>query len=136
MSDLGSISGQAEHDQRLLSELNDALTTLEIDALERLEEFALTNNDVDKSRNILFKFSTRLREEIQLKIASDDLRSLVGKLRSGMKPIDDWVQDLICLENILQSNQKNPSEALPILEDILSLIDEDFAEDLRMLYSN
>ncbi len=107
---------------------------LEVDALGRRSEFALTEDDVQKSRDVLLEFANRLRAELDTPVTSADFRSLVGRLRTGMKPLDDWRQDLDGLIRSLSTNQRLDEETLPVLEDLLSLLDEEFSEDLRRLY--
>lgn len=134
MSTLGSVSGKAQREQRLLGKLNEALLALEVDALGRCAEFDITEDEVQKSRHVLLEFASRLRSELGTQITSTDFRSLVGRLRTGMKPLDDWREDLDGLIGVLITGRRLDEEALPILEELLSLLDEEFSRDLKRLY--
>jgi hypothetical protein len=53
-----------------------------------------------------------------------------------MKPLEDWQEDLVRLSQQLAQPEPIRLEDLPILEDILSLLDNEFADDLRRLYAH
>jgi hypothetical protein len=135
MSSLGSISGHLEREQQLLRELNTALIALEADALGRTSDFGLSDEDVLRSRQTLLGFTVRLRSALDQKSTSVDLQPLVHRLKSGMKPLEDWQEDFGRLVKELQSRDHLEDEVLPILEDVLSLLDSEFTEDLRRLYA-
>jgi hypothetical protein len=135
MSSLGSISGHLEREQQLLRELNTALIALEADALGRTSDFGLSYEDVSRSRQTLLDFTARLRSALDQKSTSVDLQPLVYRLKSGMKPLEDWQEDFDRLVKELQARDHLEDEVLPILEDVLSLLDSEFTEDLRRLYA-
>jgi hypothetical protein len=135
MSTLGSISGHLGREQLLLRELNSALLALEVDALGRTSDFGLSNEDVLRSRQTLLDFVVRLRAALQQGSTSIDIQPLVQRLKSGMKPSEDWCDDLDILVEKLRLNGKLEDNILPILEDVLSLLDIEFTEDLKRLYS-
>ena len=135
MSSLGSISGHLEREQQRLRELNTALIALEADALGRTSDFGLSEEDVSRSRQTLLDFTVRLRSALDQKSTSVDLQPLVHRLKSGMKPLEDWQEDFDRLVKELQSRDHLEDEVLPILEDVLSLLDSEFTEDLRRLYA-
>ncbi len=135
MSSLGSISGHLEREQQLLRELNTALIALEADALGRTSEFDFSDEDIAGSRQTFLDFTVRLRSALNQESTSVDLQPLVHRLKSGMKPLEDWQEDLDRLVKELQSRDQLKDEVLPILEDVLSLLDSEFTEDLRRLYA-
>lgn len=135
MSSLGSISGHLEREQQLLRELNTALIALEADTLGRTSDFGLSDEDVSRSRQTLLDFTVRLRSALDQESTSVDLQPLVHRLKSGMKPLEDWREDFDRLVKELQSGDQLRDELLPILEDVLSLLDSEFTEDLRRLYA-
>lgn len=135
MSSLGSISGHLEREQQLLRELNTALIALEADTLGRTSDFGLSDEDVSRSRQTLLDFTVRLRSALDRESTSVDLQPLVHRLKSGMKPLEDWREDFDRLVKELQSGDQLRDEFLPILEDVLSLLDSEFTEDLRRLYA-
>jgi len=136
MSSLGCISGKVDREQRLLSRLNEAVIALEADALGKREQFCLSDEDVRQSRETLRDFVERLRKELQSASTSADFEMLAPRIRSGMKPVQDWLDDLSSLGAQLRSGNKVKLEDLPTLEEVLSLLDDDFAEDLRRLYQH
>jgi hypothetical protein len=135
MSSLGSLAGEAEREQRLLTRLNNAVITLEVDALGKAKDLQVTEQQVQQSRRELADFVDRLRAELDDRQASADLRSLAFRIRTGIKPLQDWQQDLADLSNQLTVPQPIRIEALPILEDVLSLLDTEFTDDLKRLYA-
>ena len=50
-----------------------------------------------------------------------------------MKPVEDWIEDLERLIEHLQNNRIVDDDVV-VIEDILSLLDDQFTEDLRRLY--
>lgn len=135
MSTLGFVSGHLEREQQLLRELNSALLAQEAEALGRASDLGFSEEDVSKSRQILCEFVIRLRAALTLETTTTDIQSLVHRIKSGMKPLEDWREDLDALTNKLQTTETLTDEDLPTLEDILSLLDSEFAEDLQRLYS-
>lgn len=135
MSDLGSLAGKAEREQLLLTRLNDAIITLEVDALGKASDLHITQEQVQQSRRELTDFISRLQTELKQKSATADLHSLVARIRAGMKPLDDWYDDLASLSTQLAEPGPMRAENLPILEQVLSLLDVEFADDLKRLYA-
>jgi hypothetical protein len=134
MSTLGFVSGHLEREQQLLRELNSALLALEAEALGRASDLGFSEEATTNSRQILNDFVTRLRAALDQETTPTDIQSLVYRIKSGMKPLEDWREDLDDLTAILQNTEKLGDEDLPTLENILSLLDSEFAEDLQRLY--
>lgn len=134
MSKLGSLSGNLGRERKLLRDLNNALLTIETNSLGKAKQFGFTKNDINKSRSILQEFTARLREVLTQEQISTDLQPLVHRIKSGIKPLEDWIEDLEIIESKLVSKSPVDEESLPILEDVLSLLDLEFTEDLRRLY--
>ena len=135
MSSLSSISNYLGREQQLLRELNNALIALEAEALGRAADFGLTEKDISESRQKLLDFVVRLRSALDQETSSVDIQAMVNRLKSGMKPVDDWKDDLSVLATDLQKKSQLPASRLPILEAILSLLDNEFTEDLKHLYA-
>jgi hypothetical protein len=136
MSKLGSLAGNAEREQRLLSRLNEAIINLEVAALGKDKEFSLSDDQLQESRHALSEFVAKLRTELQDEKGTDDLQSLGFRIRTGIKPLQDWQEDLAKLSQQLAQPGAVRLEDLPILEEILSLLDSEFADDLRRLYAH
>lgn len=133
MSALGSLSSHVDRERELLRDLNNALLTLEAFTLGRAQDFGFSEKDIDESRKVLSDFVTLLRSAIEPDQVVGNLQPLVNKLKSGIKPLGDWKEDLDALLAHLKQDDLN-QDVLPILEDLLSLLDIEFAEDLRRLY--
>lgn len=135
MSTLGSLSGQLEREEERLRELNLALIALEAQSLGHTADFGLSKEDVERSRQMLADFVVRFRTALDQESPRMDVHSLVHRVKSGIKPIEDWREDLDVLTAQLQTKESLKGEALPVLEDVLSLLDTEFTEDLRRLYN-
>jgi hypothetical protein len=135
MSQLGSLTGNAERELRLLSQLNEAVINLEVAALGKSKEFSLTDEQLEQSRRDLSQFVAKLEAELQQDASTGDLYSLGFRIKTGIKSLQDWKEDLAELSRQLAKTGPVKLEDLPILEDVLSLLDDDFADDLRRLYA-
>ena len=135
MSTLGSLSGQIEREEKRLRELNLALIALEAQSLGHTADFGLSKEDIEKSRQMLVDFVVRFRAALDQESPRMDVQSLVHRVKSSIKPIEDWREDLDALATQLQTKESLKDEALPVLEDVLSLLDTEFTEDLRRLYN-
>jgi hypothetical protein len=127
--------GNAERELRLLSQLNEAVINLEVAALGKSKDFCLTDEEIQQSRRELSQFVSKLQVELQQDSCTGDLYSLGFRIKTGMKSLQDWKEDLAELSRQLAKTDPVKLEDLPILEDILSLLDNDFADDLRRLYA-
>ncbi len=133
MRDLGAISTKLQREGELLKRLNDALLILEVDALGRISEVDISSEDVIKSRKFIIEFAQRLCSVLKQEAPSIDLAPIVNHFKSGMKPVEDWIEDLERLIEHLQNNRIVDDDVV-VIEDILSLLDDQFTEDLRRLY--
>ena len=133
MRDLGAISTKLQREGELLKRLNDALLILEVDALGRISEVDISSEDVIKSRKFIIEFAQRLCSVLKQEAPSIDLAPVVNHFKSGMKPVEDWIEDLERLIEHLQNNRIVDDDVV-VIEDILSLLDDQFTEDLRRLY--
>ena len=133
MRDLGAISTKLQREGELLKRLNDALLILEVDALGRISEVDISSEDVIKSRKFILEFAQRLCSVLKQEAPSIDLAPIVNHFKSGMKPVEDWIEDLERLIEHLQNNRVVDDDVV-VIEDILSLLDDQFTEDLRRLY--
>ena len=136
MSTLGSVASQLEREQELLRRLNTALLALEAEALGRIADFGFSDQDVADSRTTLSDFVKRLRDGLAADNVSVDLQPLVDRMKGDMKPLEDWRADLGGLETRLQRRDRLDESALPVIEDVLTLLDSEFTQDLRRLYAH
>ncbi len=135
MNELASVSGKLQREVETLRELNNALLVIEASVLERSSEFGFSPEDVSKSQKFIIDFATRLLSVLKEEAPPLYLQPIVDHLKSGMKPVDDWVEDLEKITEEIGSNKELTDDSLAILEDILSLLDDQFAEDLQRLYA-
>jgi len=136
MSKLGFVSGHLEREQQLLRELNSALLALEAESLGKTADLGFSSEDVLSSRQILRNFVSHLEAAIGEGTAiPTDIQVLVHRIKNHKKPLQDWQQDLEELGLRLQTSEQLTDPDMPILEEILSLLDSQFAEDLQRLYS-
>ncbi|MEG3857838.1 hypothetical protein [Microcoleus sp. herbarium12] len=135
MSKLGFVSGHLEREQQLLRELNSALLALEAEALGKTADLGFSEEDVLSSRQILHNFVSRLEAALgESKATPTDIQVLVYRIKNHKKPLEDWQQDLKELANKLQTSEQLRDADMPILEDILSLLDSEFVEGIQRLY--
>jgi hypothetical protein len=135
MSTLGSLSGRLGREGELLHQFNESLLVLEADALGRQEAFDFSEAATNKARKFILDFVERLHLELIQEAPKADFQSLVFRLSSGMKPIEDWLEDLERVSRLLRTGGPLDPEIIPVLEDILSILDSNFADDLRRLYA-
>jgi hypothetical protein len=136
MSKLGFVSGHLEREQQLLRELNSALLALEAESLGKTADLGFSKEDVSSSREILHNFVSRLEVSLSADRPSpSDIQSLVRRIESHKKPLEDWKQDLSELAGVLQNAEQLKGRAMEALEDILVLLDNEFVEDFQRLYS-
>lgn len=135
MSKLGFVSGHLDREQQLLRELNSALLALEAEALGKTADLGFSEEDVLSSRQILHTFVSRLEAALgESKATPTDIQVLVYRIKKHKKPLEDWQQDLKKLANRLQTSEQIRDADMPILEDILSLLDSEFVEGIQRLY--
>ena len=135
MTELGAISEKLQREDQLLKELNDALLILEVTALGRNSEFSFSERQILRSRQFVADFVKRLLCALKQGSSSLDLQPIIRRFRSGMKPVHDWIEDLEELERQIVRKGKLENSTVVVLEDILSLLDDQFTEDLRHLYT-
>jgi len=130
------VSGHLEREQQLLRELNTAVLALEAEALGITDELGFSDEDVLSSRLILHNFINRLEAAlVQGQATPTDIQVLIHRIKNNKKPLQDWQQDIKELAERLQTFAQLTDVDMPILEEILSLLDSEFAEDLQRLYS-
>jgi hypothetical protein len=135
MSKLGFVSGHLEREQQLLRELNSALLTLEAEALGKTADLGFSDEDVLSSRQILHNFVNRLEAALgEGKATPTDIQVLIYRIKNHKKPLEDWQQDLEELASRLQASHQLKDADMPILEDILSLLDSEFVEGIQRLF--
>jgi len=134
MSKLASISGSLDRERKLLRDLNYALLVIEAASLGKAANLGYKEKVITNSKRLLLDFVNRLKNALEQEMPSTELQPLVHRIRSGTKPLDDWIEDLATVAEQLRASVPVGSHSVPTLEDLLSLLDVEFTEDLRRLY--
>ena len=134
MSGLGSISGKIQREAHIMDKLNDAVMIIEADTLRRSKDFGFSSKDISNSYQYINDFASRLHSVLKHEVTSIDFQPIINGIDSGVKPLNDWIEDLEKLMIQTQKGQKLETDSLSILEDILSLLDTQFTDDLQRLY--
>lgn len=135
MSRLGFISGHLKREQNLLRSLNSSLLVLQAEVLDKTTDLGFSGEDVLSSREILQNFVSSLGVAItEDKPVPTDIQTLVYRIKNNKKALQDWQQDIEELSDRLQFSEQLKDTDILILEDILSLLDSQFVEDLQRLY--
>ena len=133
MSSLGALTGHLERERQLLRSLNTALLALEAQAGRATGAFGFSERDVDESRNTLCAFVTSLREQLDHDIAASEFQALIERIKADSKPVTEWRDDLAQTCQQLRSRRELGEDAKATLEEIVLLLDQEFAEDLQRL---
>ncbi|WP_375478943.1 hypothetical protein [uncultured Nostoc sp.] len=134
MSTLGLVSGSLEREQEQLRNLSSAMLALEAELLGCANELGFSPAEVKTSRNIICEFAIYVRQALSNEKESANLQALIAKIETGTKRLDDWQEDLDNLVLQLKGQDTPSIEVLSVMNDILSLLDNEFTQDLRRLY--
>lgn len=135
MSDLGTISAKLEREEEHLRILNDALLVLEVDSLGKSDIFDYSNNDIKNSRKIIIDFLNRLIAIMDDGNKVIDFVGLIEILKADMKPYEDWYEDLAELLAELKDSKKLTEQSMTTIEELLSILEDEFGKDIQKLYA-
>jgi len=108
---------------------------LQAEVLDKTTDLGFSGEDVLSSREILQNFVSSLGVAItEDKPVPTDIQTLVYRIKNNKKALQDWQQDIEELSDRLQFSEQLKDTDILILEDILSLLDSQFVEDLQRLY--
>ena len=134
MSNISYTSGQLEHKQQLLDEVNRAVLTLQADALGLRAAMHVDDDAVERSRRVADIFAQQIEGALAGHALDPIIAALVVRMAALGKPDSDWLQDLRALRNALVHGQPVPTERLMVLAELVRLVDREFTEDLYRLY--
>lgn len=134
MSELAAMSGHMAWEERQLRDLNSWLLAVESDSLGRSAQVGVSFAEVVEARKALSEFVIKLEAALVAAPGSTELEPVADLLRSSPHPTTDWIEDLNLLSSRLQGKDPVPVEMLPILEELLGLLDSEFSSGLRRLY--
>ncbi len=135
MSILGFLSAKLDREQSLLEQLNEALLVVQSDCLGRASELGFSPENIQAAKQTLRDFIKRLRETLQDHRDNAELSALVSRIREGNFELDEWLNDLAELESQLGERTSLPAEAIPMLEWVLTLLDQELTAEFNRLYS-
>lgn len=134
MSNISYTSGQLEHKQQLLDEVNRAVLTLQADALGLRAAMRVDDEAVERSRQVADGFAEKIERALAGRALDPIIAALVVRMVALGRPNNDWLHDLRALRNALVHGQTVPAERLTVLAELVRLVDREFTEDLYRLY--
>lgn len=134
MSELAALAGGLEWEQRQLRELSSAMLALESESLGKAETLGIDPREISTARASMREFVSRLLRALNLGNPPPEVEPLVDLVKSTPKPVEDWIQDLARLSRDLEAGGPARPESLPVIEELLSLLDDDFVSELHRLY--
>jgi hypothetical protein len=135
MSLLGFMSVKLDKQQTLLERLNEALLMVQSESLGRAADLSFTAEQIQAAKDTLRDFVSRLREKLKDNHDNEELSVLVARIREGQFELNEWLDELAQLETQLAQNAPLPSTAIPALESVLAILDEELTAAFNRLYS-
>jgi hypothetical protein len=134
MSNISYTSGQLEHKQQLLDEVNRAVLTLQADALGLRAAMHVDDAAVERSRRVANNFAVTIEGALEGQAVDPIIAALVVRMVALGRPDSDWLNDLRALRNAIVHGHPIPAERLMVLAELVCLVDREFTEDLYRLY--
>jgi hypothetical protein len=135
MSILGFMSVKLDREQTLLEQLNEALLVVQSDCLGRAAELGFPPEKIQAAKQTLRDFVKRLRETLEHHPDNGELSALVARIREGSFELEEWLEELARLEDLLAQNSPLPRGAIPTLEEVLAILDQELTAEFNRLYS-
>lgn len=135
MSLLGFMSVKLDRQQTLLEGLNEALLIVQSESLGRAADLGFTPERIAVAKETLCDFVSRLREKLSSNQDSEELNVLAARIREGQFELNEWLEELARLETQLAQKVPLPSTAIPTLEGVLAILDEELTAAFNRLYS-
>lgn len=135
MSLLGFMSVKLDKQQSLLERLNEALLMVQSESLGRVVDLGFTPEQVRAAKETLRDFVSRLREKLSENKDNEELSALVARIREGQFEVSEWLEELSQLEAQLALGTPLPVTAIPTLEGVLAILDEQLTAAFNRLYS-
>ncbi len=135
MSLLGFMSVKLDKQQTLLERLNEALLMVQSESLGRAADLGFTAEQIQAAKETLRDFVSRLREKLMDNHDNEELSALVARIREGQFELNEWLDELARLETQLAQNAPLPLAAIPALESVLAILDEELTAAFNRLYS-
>ncbi len=135
MSLMGFMSVKLDKQQTLLEQLNEALLMVQSESLGRATDLGFTPEQIAAAKTTLREFVNRLRTKLVSNQDNGELSVLVARIREGQFELKEWLEELARLESQLAQPAPLPSTAIPIMEGVLAILDEELTAAFSRLYS-
>lgn len=135
MSLLGFMSVKLDKQQTLLERLNEALLMVQSESLNRAADLGFKPEQIAAAKETLRDFVNRLRTKLVNNQDNEELSALVARIREGQFELNEWLDELAQLETQLSQAGPLPLTAIPILEGVLAILDEELTAAFNRLYS-
>lgn len=135
MSLLGFMSVKLDKQQTLLERLNEALLMVQSESLGRAADLGFTPEQIAAAKETLRDFVNRLRTKLVSNQDNEELSVLVARIREGQFELNEWLEELARLETQLAQAAPLPLTAIPTLEGVLAILDEELTAAFNRLYS-
>ena len=135
MSLLGFMSVKLDKQQTLLERLNEALLMVQSESLGRAADLGFTPEQIAAAKETLRDFVNRLRTKLVSNQDNEELSALVARIREGQFELNEWLEELARLEAQLAQAGPLPLTAIPTLEGVLAILDEELTAAFNRLYS-
>lgn len=135
MSLLGFTSVKLDKQQTLLERLNEALLMVQSESLGRAADLGFTPEQIAAAKETLRDFVNRLRTKLVSNQDNEELSVLVARIREGQYELNEWLEELARLETQLAQAAPLPLTAIPTLEGVLAILDEELTAAFNRLYS-
>ena len=135
MSLLGFMSVKLDKQQTLLERLNEALLMVQSESLGRAADLGFKPEQIVAAKETLRDFVNRLRTKLVNNQDNEELSVLVARIREGQFELNEWLEELSRLETQLAQAAPLPLTAIPTLEGVLAILDEELTAAFNRLYS-
>jgi hypothetical protein len=135
MSLMGFMSVKLDKQQTLLERLNEALLMVQSESLGRAADLGFTPELIAAAKETLREFVNRLRTKLVSNQDNEELGMLVARIREGQFELNEWLEELARLETQLAELAPLPLTAIPIMEGVLAILDEELTAAFNRLYS-
>lgn len=135
MSLLGFMSVKLDKQQTLLEKLNEALLMVQSESLGRAADLGFTPEQIQTAKVCLRDFVNRLIERLKNNQDTGELAALVARIRQDQFELPEWLEELEKLKIQLSEVSPLPQTAIPVLESLLSILDEELTAAFNRLYS-
>ncbi|MCI0534244.1 MAG: hypothetical protein L0Z50_03345 [Verrucomicrobiales bacterium] len=135
MSLLGFMSVKLDRQQTLLERLNEALLMVQSESLGRAVDLGFTPEQIASAKETLREFVSRLCAKLRDNQDNEELTALVARIREGQFELNEWLDELARLDTQLAQSAPLPLTAIPTLEGVLAILDEELTAAFNRLYS-